>query len=237
MNFENDPIGLAIFEFSKNNSDENIVVYSDLCDDDVIPVNYLFRNLASMPELEKTALSLCKGKILDVGAGAGCHSNILKAKGFDITAIDTSQGAVDYMLSKNINAKRISVLDLSGEKFDTILILMNGIGLAKTMDELQPFLLHLKSLLNEGGKIYCDSSDLTYLYVEEDGSMLIDLNGKYHGEMKFNMKYKNVESGWFPWLYIDFENLHDHALAAGLKCTLVQENENYIYLVCLEHIN
>jgi len=234
MEFENDPIGYAIYEFSKNNSEKNITVFSDLCDDDVIPVNYLFRDLNSMPELEKMALSLCKGKILDVGAGAGCHSNILQKKGFDVLAIDTSKGAVDYMLSNGIKAQKVSVLDLTNEKFDTILILMNGIGLAKTIDELESFLKQLKSLLNPGGKIYCDSSDVTYLYMDDDGSVLIDLNGKYHGEMKFNMKYRNVESGWFPWLYIDFENLHDHALAVGLKCTLIQESENYCFLVCLE---
>ena len=236
MAFENDPIGYAISEFSEKNASENITVFSDLCDDDVIPVNYLFRTFDSMPVIEKAALSLCTGKILDVGAGAGCHSIILQKKGFDVTSIDTSKGAVDFMQRSNLNAQKISVLDFEGSKFDTILILMNGIGLAGTIDNLQPFLLHLKSLLNPNGKIYCDSSDLSYLYMEEDGSMLIDLNGKYYGEMKFNMKYKDVESGWFPWLYIDFENLHDHALAVGLKCTLVQESENYVYLVCLEEM-
>jgi len=236
MAFENDPIGCAISEFSEKNAAENIIVYSDLCDDDVIPVNYLFRSFDAMPDLEKTALNLCLGKILDVGAGAGCHSVILKKKGLDVTSIDTSKGAVDFMQKASLNTKQISILDFSGTQFDTILILMNGIGLAGTMDQLQPFLLHLKSLLNTNGKIYCDSSDLSYLYMEDDGSMLIDLNGKYYGEMKFNMKYKDIESGWFPWLYIDFENLQDHALAVGLKCTLVQESENYCFLVCLEAI-
>jgi len=234
MAFENDPVGHAIFDFTQTKSDSTITIYSDLCDDDVIPVPYLFRSYELMPDIEKTALSLCSGKILDVGAGAGCHSVILQKKGFDVTSIDTSKGAVDAMNNVGLNALKTTVFDLPDTEFDTILILMNGIGLAENMDQLNPFLLRLKKLLSPQGKIYCDSTDLCYLYQEEDGSMLIDLNAKYYGEIKFNMKYKTTESGWFEWLFIDFENLSDHANEVGLKCTLIEENDNH-YLVCLEH--
>lgn len=230
-----DSIGLAIADFAQNKSANDIVVISDICDDDVLPVNYLFRSFDEMPELEKLALELCQGHVLDIGAGTGCHSLELAKKGHPITAIDISEGAVNYMIKQGLNASVNTIFSLPKVSFDTILLLMNGIGLAGTKDELGPFLKNLKSKLNTGGKILCESTDLTYLYQEDDGSVWIDLNNKYHGEVKFKMKYGSAETDWFNWLYIDFDLLKDEAKKTGLTCELVMHGESNNYLACLEH--
>ena len=236
MQFDNDPVGFAIHDRVKTGSAENIVIHSNLGDDDIFPVDYFFRTFEMMPAIEQTALTLCCGRVLDVGAGGGCHSIILSRRGLDVHAIDTSAGAVDVLKAAGLNASQNTIFDFKHEPFDTIIVLMNGIGLAGSMDALPGFLAQLKTLLADGGKIYCDSTNIAYLYTEEDGSMLIDLNGKYYGEMEFNMSYKNVESGWFPWLYIDFENLAWHAAQVGLKCTLVENGPSNNYLASLEHL-
>jgi SAM-dependent methyltransferase len=234
MNFKNDPVGLALHDYEAGKKTESILVTSDLCDDDEIPVAHLFRSFDEMPELEKIALSFCKGKILDVGAGAGCHSIYLH-KNFETLSIDISQGAVNLMNQKGLNAHRKTIFEIENEKFDTILLLMNGIGLAGSIEKLPAFLMQLKKLLNEGGKIICDSTDLSYLYTDDDGSFMIDLNAKYYGEMQFNMIYQKEETGWFDWLYIDGDNLTDIANRCGLKCTLLFEGDTNHYLVSLEH--
>ena len=236
MKFEDDPIGLAIWDYATNGPSENIVVESDICDNDIIPVPYLFRDLNEMPELEQIALRKVKGHTLDIGAGAGCHSKELIKRGIQVTAIDTSLGAVDYCISEGLNAKQKDILDLKGEKFDTLLILMNGLGLAETLEKMPAFLKHLKSLLNPNGKIICDSADIKYIFEDEEGGMWIDLNAKYYGEMKFKMSYKNIESNWFSWIYIDQEKLKEICSEVGLSCEIIFEGNNNNYLTELKHL-
>jgi len=73
---EQDPIGQAILDYHKTKKPFDIVVSSDLCDDDIIPIEVLFRTYNDMPELEKLAIKLCKGQVLDAGAGAGVQSTL-----------------------------------------------------------------------------------------------------------------------------------------------------------------
>jgi len=230
MNFHGDPIGAAITDFSKGRKTENILVKSDLCDNDVIPVVYLFRTFEMMPSIEKTALERCNGKVLDIGAGTGCHSLLLKEKGMDVTSIDTSKGCVDHMNSKGLNAHHKNLFSFKESKFDTIIVLMNGLGLSGELENLKIFLSHLKSLLNEGGKILCDSTDIRFMYENEDGSMWVDLNSAYYGEMKFNMHYNGIESGWFPWVYVGQDKLKECCNNLGLSVTILEEGENNHYL-------
>lgn len=235
MDFKLDPLGYAICDFAKNGFSENITVMADLCEDDVMPVEYLFRTAEVMPELEQKALSLCRGKILDVGAAAGCHSYLLKEQGKDVLAIDTSEGAVLHLKSMGLNAEKTDFFDLNG-KFDTLLVLMNGLGIAGNLNNLPRFLKQIKGLLAPEGTALCDSTDLSYMYQEEDGSMWLDLNGSYMGEMQFKMQYKEVESDWFRWLYIDFDLLKEHAEKEGLECTLIMNGPSNNYLVSLTHL-
>ncbi len=213
---------------------DDIIVSSEICDDDIIPVEVLFRKETEMPELELMAMERTKGKVLDVGAGAGCHALYLSELGFDVSAIDTSQGAIDYMKTMGLNASRKNFFDLKGESFDTILMMMNGIGIAGTLSNLDATLLHAKSLLKEGGKILCDSSDIKYLYEEEDGSLWIDLNTEYYGNFRFQMKYKKEIGPWFDWLYVDFDNLFQAAKRVGLKARKIYDkNDHYLAEITL----
>jgi cyclopropane fatty-acyl-phospholipid synthase-like methyltransferase len=222
-----DPIGAAILAYSSTKKPGDIIVSSDICDDDIIPIEVLFRNYEEMPELEKAALDLVKGKVLDVGAGAGVHALELMDRGFQVEAIDVSPGAVSYMKSKGINARTANFFDLKEEKYDTLLILMNGIGIAEKLSSLERALRHAKSLLNKGGSILCDSSDIKYLYEDEDGSMWVDLNTEYYGNFRFQMKYNKEKGPWFNWLYVDFDNLFKAAKNVGLKARRVYDQEDH----------
>ncbi|NBX38445.1 MAG: methyltransferase domain-containing protein [Flavobacteriia bacterium] len=222
-----DPIGKAILAFAKTGKPKDIVVSSDLSDDDIIPVEVLFRSYEEMPDLEKKALSMVRGKVLDIGAGAGPHSKYLVQQGFSVKAIDTSPGAVSYLQMQQIDAECIDVRQMKGATFDTLLCLMNGIGIAGSKAGLIPFLNHLKSLLNPKGQILCDSSDVKFLYEEEDGSYWMDLNNEYYGNFKFQLHYEKQSSDEFPWLYVDYETLHEAAQACGFKCQRIDLEENH----------
>lgn len=220
-----DPIGYAIEDFAQGTAEENIIVKCDLSEDDVIPVQYLFRTEEELPEIEKVALSKVKGSVLDIGAAAGPHSKILIEKGYEVTAIDTSAKGIEYLKTKNINAIHGNISDYSDKKYDTLLLLMNGIGIAGRLSQLTDFLKHCATLLNEGGRIICDSTDVQYFFEDDEGALWVDLNTAYFGEFKFKMKYKNVESDWFDWLYVDLPTLEQHCNEAGLKMNVLYQDD------------
>lgn len=230
MNFSQDPIGYAIAEYSISKNTDPIIIESDLCDDDIIEVPYLFRTYDQMPAIEQTVLSKATGKILDVGACAGCHSIYLQRVKKNVVSLDTSAGSIDYLESHGLSTVHSSILDLKNVKFDTIILLMNGLGLAGTLKQLPDFLIHLKSLLNPNGSILCDSTDIKYMYEDDEGAIWMDLNSSYYGEMKFNMKYRESETGWFDWLYVDFETLQKTCSQLGMTCSKIQDGENYHFL-------
>ena len=227
MDASKDAIGAAILEFAKKKNTSEIIVASDICEDDTIPVFYLFRDVEAMPELEKVALQHCAGSILDVGAGAGIHTRYLKNQGANVKAIDVSLGAVEYMQSQGMDARCIDFRNLPEEKYDTLLLLMNGIGIAGTLSSLEDFLSYAKTRLTENGKIICDSTNVMYLYEDEDGSMWMDLNSEYYGNFKFQMKYNSIETDWFDWLYVDYTTLTEKAEKVGLAVKLLFEDDTH----------
>jgi SAM-dependent methyltransferase len=221
-----DPIGQAIEDYLNGDLKAQIQVASDLSDDDIIPAKYLFRAYNEMPALEQKAIAACQGEVLDVGCGAGAHLKVLKENNCTAEGIDISPKAIHYLKQLGLNANLENFLDYREKKYDTILMLMNGLGLAGDLQSLSGFLIHAKSLLKEGGKILCDSTDVRYFYEAEDGSLWIDLNAAYYGNFKFKMTYKNHSSGWFNWLYVDFETLCTHASEVGLDCSKIDENND-----------
>lgn len=228
-----DPIGKAIADYQqKPNKLAEIIVHSKLCEDDVIPVPYLFRSYEEFPELEKIALEACSGKILEVGAGAGMHAKYLHENGKDVLAIDISEGAVSFMKQNNIPARLQDFYQFTGETFDTILMLMNGIGIAGELSNLENTLLHAKQLLNDGGSLIFDSSDIMYLYEDEEGGVWMDLNTEYYGNFDYQMEYNGIESEWFKWLYVDFARMEEIAEKVGFKVEILFEDDTQ-YLVKL----
>jgi SAM-dependent methyltransferase len=222
-------MGQAIIDFAKDGIDQDIIVSSDLCEDDVISSAYLFRSYEDMPKIEQVALARCSGKVLDVGAGAGIHASYLQENGFDVSCIDISPLSIAHLKENNIDARLMNFFDLKDEKYDTLLMLMNGIGIAGTLSNLEHTLIKAKSLLNDGGKILCDSSDIKYLYEDDEGGMWVDLNTTYYGNFKFQMKYKEHESEWFDWLYVDFGKMKETAERTGFMVNqIIDENDQYL---------
>ena len=229
-----DLFGKAILDFQTNNSPEDLITETNISEADEMSVAYLFRNYNEMPKLEKKALQLAKGKILDVGCGAGSHALYLQEKGVDITAIDISTNAIKACELRGLKKVYVQdILDLENEKFDTILLLMNGTGIFGTLTETSKYLQKLKSLLNTDGQILIDSSDIIYMFDEhEDGSFLVPTDG-YYGELTFTISYKTQTEEPFPWLYLDYNTLQNAAHVNGLQCELVMEGKHFDYLAKL----
>lgn len=231
-----DIFGAAIKAYYHTKDEEEIVVHSPDFDDDVIPVPYLFRSYVEMPPLEKTALKNCRGKILDVGCGAGSHAIYLQEKReMEVTGIDTSPGAIEVCRHRGLkDARTTSFEEFSGETYDTILLLMNGTGIVGRMRKLDEFFKKLKELLKPEGQVLIDSSDLRYLFdPDEDGGIWVDPSEGYYGELTYSLSYKDQTSQSFEWLYLDFNSLNLAAAKNGFECELLEEGEHYDYLARL----
>lgn len=227
-----DPIGAALLAYFGGDKKAEVAVESSITEDESIPAWYLLRSYEQMPDLEKIALKRCKGKVLDIGACAGSHSLHLQEKGIDVTAIDLSHIAVEVMKKRGVREVRQGdFFDLdTSEKFDTLLLLMNGIGIVGDLKGLDDFFQFVPKLLNPGGQILLDSSDIIYMYEEEDGSVWLNLNDSYYGEIEYKMAFEQVKGYPFDWLYIDFDLLAIHAEKAGLRAEKIFAGEDYDYL-------
>lgn len=229
-----DLFGKAILDFQTKNSPEDLVTETNISEADEMPVEYLFRDFKAMPKLEQKALQLAKGKILDVGCGAGSHALYLQEKGFDVTAIDISANAIHVCELRGLKTAQVQhVLEVENETFDTILLLMNGTGIFETLAETSKYIKKLKSLLNPNGQILIDSSDIIYMYDQNpDSSYILPADG-YYGELTFTISYKNETEEPFPWLYLDYNTFQNAAFANGLQCQLILEGEHFDYLAKL----
>lgn len=228
---EKDPMGLAMLDHLLDLVDKPIIASCNVAEDDIIPPDYLFRTYEETSALEKLGLSQVRGKVLDIGAGTGCHSLYLKSKGFDVTSIDISPGAVEVMKQQGLTqVHHADIFEWEGGPYDTLLMLMNGIGLVGTLEGLSKFLKIAKKLLAPGGQIIFDSTDVLYVYQQPDGSVRLNIGGPYYGEVTYQVSYKEAKGDRFPWLYIDYWMLTQYAAKEGFGAELLlkQENEHYL---------
>lgn len=228
-----DLLGKAMLDYIQNNQPENLLTETNISEPDEMNVAYLFRSFNEMPAIEQMALNLSKGKVLDVGCGAGSHTLHLQNQGLNVTAIDVSAGAVATCKLRGI--KTVFQRDLlsmpTEERFDTILLLMNGTGIFGKLRNMDTYLNKLKQLLTPNGQILIDSSDLIYMFDEDDdGGKWIPLYGDYYGELTFKMSYKGETDTPFDWLYLDYNTLQNACIAQNLSCELLLEGNNYDYL-------
>jgi SAM-dependent methyltransferase len=215
-------------QFTKPPS-ETLWVHNSYDEPEEMPVDIYFRDESEMPDLELKALELCRGKVLDVGAGVGSHALVLQSRGFDVTGMDISASAVSIMIQRGLKkAVEGNILKYKEDTFDTLLFMMNGIGLTGTIKGLTTFLKDVKSLLNPDGQLIFDSSDLSYLYQE----VAFPLAG-YYGEVSFRYEYKSVKGSWFKWIYVDQQTLKSLAEKQGWKVEIVFEDDQDQYLARL----
>ena len=233
-----DILGQALLDFHHGQQQATVIVHCSAADDEPLPASYFFRPLLQMPELERLALDESRGRVLDLGAGAGCHSLELQGRGFDfVKAVDVSAGATQVMSERGVRVVArhdlLAPLPPIELPYDTILLLMNGLGLTGTLEGLDNFLVHARTLLAPGGQILATSSDVRYLYEDEDGSIRINLNGPYYGEVEYTLSYLGKTGEPFPWLFVDAALLNDAAETAGYSAEFLSEDENDQYLVRL----
>ena len=226
-----DLMGRAIWDYFYQENPEDLQTETSISELDDLPVSYLFRNYKEMNALEKKALDLSFGKVLDVGAGAGSHSLYLQNKrNLDVAALDISPKSIEICKARGVkNAVCEDFLKFSNDKFDTILLLMNGTGIFQSLKNLDQYLQKLKNLISENGQILLDSTDILYMYdQDDDGGVLVPANG-YYGELDYYIHYKGESELPMKWLYLDFNTLKNAAIANGFKIQKIKQlDDSYL---------
>lgn len=228
LDTEKDPLGAMLMDYWKGDPKAYVTVESSLLEMSKMSGKVMFRAREQMSPLEITALELCSGSILDVGAGSGCHSLILQESGQKVCALDISPGCIRVMEKRGVK-KRIfsSLFSLENQNFDTLLMLMNGIGICGSIEGLNFFFQFIKPLLRQGGQVIADSTDLASMY----GSYsFLPQDGRYYGETDFAMQYGQIKGDPFDWLYIDYATLAYYAGFHGWQCEQLVKEKDGKYL-------
>ncbi len=231
------PLGAALLAFHRGRSSAVLRVDSDaFATEKVSAAAYYRPDSFDLPALELEALSRCRGHVLDVGAGAGRHALELQARGLEVTALDIDPAAVQIMAERGVrDARRGEIASLEGKMFDTVLLLMNGIGVAGDTSGLDHWLGSLSRMLAPGGQVVCDSADLLTEFGEDDLESLRSaaFGNLMQGEVSFRLRYEDLEGEWYRWLFASPQLLGDHAIRADLSCEVVAHGERGAYLAVL----
>lgn len=223
-----DLMGRAIWDYYYQENSEDLQTETSISELDYLPVSYLFRDYQEMNALEKKALDLSFGKVLDVGSGAGSHSLYLQnERKLEVTALDISPKSIEICKARGVkNAICEDLLQFSEKDFDTILLLMNGTGIFQSLEHIDQYLQKLKSLVAENGQILIDSTDILYMYdQDEEGGVLVPATG-YYGELDYYLHYKGESELPMKWLYLDFDTLENAAIANGFKIQKIEQLED-----------
>lgn len=223
-----DVFGEALMDYEKRGKSFILWLYNSYDGPEEMPVDIFFRTEEEMPDIEHKAMELCYGKTLDVGAGAGAHSLLLQEMGIDVTAMDSSAGAVSVMKKRGVKKVLHQDVNSINEKYDTLLFMMNGIGLTGSLPGFIDFLEKAKKLINPNGQLIFDSSDISYLY-----DFLPKPKNQYFGEVNYLYKYKQQKGEWFSWLYLDRETMLATAKQCGWQCSIVADDGEDHFLVRL----
>ena len=223
------PYVSALTEFFEGEAKSTLVVHNDFGEREEVAASHFFRRPSEFPRLESKALEFCVGRVLDVGAGAGCHSLALQERDVAVRALDVAPALCTLMARRGvIDVHCGDVFDIEAGDFNTLLLLMNGFEITGTLAGLERFLSHVQRLLNPDGLILADSTDLRPSYGTGDGNLERD-DGRYVGEVTLQLEYGGVKGAPFPHLYVDPDTLTMVSARTGWNTRIVyRDGDSYL---------
>lgn len=233
------PYGSALLDFFNGdaNSSAKVIVHRDDGSKGDSPISLFFRTPSDFSPIERTALDLCRGYVLDVGAGAGCHSLVLQERGLSVCAIDVCPQAVEIMSKRGVKEVHCAgIFEFTGGPFDTMLMMCHGIGIVETLSGLDHFLDCAHKLLKPDGQVLFDSVDVRctdkprHLAYQEANRRA----DRYIGEYRTRFEYRGQRGPFLGFLNVDPETLMDHARKTGWFCEIIRQEEGGDYLARLK---
>jgi SAM-dependent methyltransferase len=232
-----EPYEQAMMDYFKGEKDNLISIIREDGFENKIPVSFLYGNSERFSLIDDKALSMCRGRVLDVGAGSGNHSLFLQQEGFEVYALEILPALIKILRLRGLsNVMESDVIQLENGNFDTVVMLGHGLGIAQDLSGLNALLQKLKSLITREGYILCDSLDVTKTDIPEnlEYQKHIERLGRYRGEIRFRFKYKDSAGSLIKWLHVDLDTLSEVAFRNDMLCKLVYTDLDGNYLAQLK---
>jgi SAM-dependent methyltransferase len=229
------PLAVALRAYQEGRAGAKLVVRTDLGTEEEWPASLFFRTPDEFTSLEREAIRRCGRRVIDVGAGAGPHSLALQREGHQVLAVESLPEIAALLAERGVERVTLRTLDdIPAQSADTVLMLMNGLGLAGTLEGLQPLLTSAGRLLAPGGRIIADSTDPRHFLEMDDDEPAFGQDGRYGGEVQFQIEFDGEKGAPFPFVYVDAPTLSTHASRAGLTLSASIPFQNGTYLAILE---
>ncbi len=167
-----------------------------------------FESYRAWPAAERRAVRFARGRVLDIGCGAGRHALYLQEKGFDVTGIDSSPGAIKVCKLRGLKKALVrSIAEINGFKpgsFDTVLMLGNNFGLFGSAAGAKRLLKALSRITSQGARIIAGTRN-PYLTTEPAHLQYQRLNkqrGRMPGQIRLRVRYGSIIGSWFDYLLV-----------------------------------
>jgi SAM-dependent methyltransferase len=237
------PHGAALLDYFNGKTDATVNVFSHPKDWHAVPMNIFFRGPEEFLPFETLAVELAAargGRVLDIGAGSGCHALLLQERGLDVVGLDVVPEAVEIMKKRGLREAHCGeFFGFHAPPFDSILLMMNGTVIIERLARLDPFLRHLRTLTKPDGQVLLTSSDLRLLGKPEELARHEEMRraGRYFGEMDWQLEYQGVKGEPFTGLLVDPQTLADAAQAAAWNSEVLGITKEGYYLARLKRLD
>ena len=217
--------------FHDRGEDVAVTVRNDFGQMEEVRASFFFRKEEAFEEWESIALDQCGPRVLEIGAGVGAHALVLQARGHDVTALDLIPEAVRIMRERGVEDAREGNLFAVpfAKAYDTIILLMNGSMIAETLSGLDRMLGAAATVLEPGGALILDSTDLRDdMDVEGTG-----VDDRYIGELHYQLSVGEHVGEVFPQLFVDPATLDARARLAGWDMEVIWTGPGGRYLALM----
>jgi len=197
-----------------------------------------FSEYEGWSEIEQRAIQFVKGRVLDVGCGAGRHSLYLQEKGFDVLGIDISPLAIKICRLRGLKKARVkSIEDVNFKRgsVDTIIMMGNNFGLFGDVKKARRLLRRFYRMTSEDALIIASSRD-PYETNDDAHLQYHRLNperGRMSGQVKIRVRYEKYIGKWFDYLMVSREEMEQILLGTGweIKEFLNSEGPHYMAII------
>ena len=238
-----DAFGHEIYDYLKSNGGKEPIFEIGERDDGYIDVSTVtkeyFNEYKRWPLYEKKAMRYARGRVLDIGSGAGRHSLYLQGKGLDVLGIDNSPLAIEVCRLRGLkNAEVVPINQISSRLgiFDTVLMMGNNFGLFGSFEGARRLLKKLSRITSENGRIIASTNDV---YNTDNPAHLSyhELNrkrGRMAGQIRLKIRYKQYATPWFDYLMVSKEEMENILDGTDWEVSRFIDSDNSVYIAIID---
>lgn len=204
-------------------------------------MHYYFTEYKDWPPVERKAMRYVRGRVLDIGCGAGRHSIYLQEKGHVVLGIDNSPLAIEVCKQRGLKDARVlslSQINPGLGVFDTVIMLGNNFGLFGSFEGVKRLLKKLSRITSEKGRIIAQSSDI-YKTDDPDHLSYHELNrkrGRMAGQIRLRVRYKKYATPWLDYLLVSEEEMENILDKTDWRINKLIDSDGPMYIAIIDKV-